>query len=78
MTNNDERDYAEEAANRAEMQDEAGHCGNDCGGTTDEAGQWDPGDDDCAHCECCCQCLGCEYGPRNSLLMTPEQTGGDR
>lgn len=28
--------------------------------------------DYCIHCECCCTCLGCEYGPRNGMLMWPE------
>lgn len=27
----------------------------------------------CVHCECCCSCLGCEYGDRNSPPMTAEQ-----
>lgn len=31
--------------------------------------------DDCVHCECCCTCLGCEYGPRDGMLMFP---GGRR
>lgn len=39
-----------------------------------ECSAGDCGDeDDCVHCECCCSCLGCEYGPRDSVLMTPEQ-----
>lgn len=25
---------------------------------------WSPDDDICVHCDCCCTCLGCEYGPR--------------
>ena len=28
---------------------------------------WDIDDDYCTHCECCCTCLGCEYGPRNEI-----------
>lgn len=28
-------------------------------------------DDYCCHCECCCTCLGCEYGPRDGMLMYP-------
>lgn len=55
------------------MTDNELHCGNDCGGTTDEADQWDPTDEDCVHCECCCTCLGCEYGPRDGMLLTEEQ-----
>lgn len=27
----------------------------------------------CYHCECCCTCLGCEYGPQNGMLLTEEQ-----
>lgn len=27
---------------------------------------------ECVHCECCCDCLGCEYGPRNGMLMFPD------
>ncbi len=29
-------------------------------------------EDDCVHCQCCCTCLGCEYGPRDGMLMFPE------
>ena len=28
-------------------------------------------EDDCICCECCCTCLGCEYGPRDGMLMWP-------
>lgn len=28
-------------------------------------------DDYCVHCDCCCTCLGCEYGPRDGMLMFP-------
>ena len=31
------------------------------------------GGGECVHCECCCSCLGCEYGDRNSPPMTAEQ-----
>lgn len=31
------------------------------------------GGGDCVHCECCCSCLGCEYGDRNSPPMTEAQ-----
>jgi hypothetical protein len=59
------------------MTDDAEHCYN-CGGTYD----WRSGDvlddGDCVHCECCCTCLGCEYGPRNGLGMTDEQRAGAR
>lgn len=40
----------------------------------DEYG-WDCDDvanDDCVHCDCCCTCLGCEYGPRDGMLMYPD------
>lgn len=30
---------------------------------------------ECYHCECCCSCLSCEYGPRgeSAVGMTDEQ-----
>jgi hypothetical protein len=36
-----------------------------------EFDDWDMADDYCVHCECCCTCLGCEYGPRDGMLMNP-------
>lgn len=63
MNNSDERDYAEEAANRGDMR-EQDHCIQPCG--DDEVG-------DCVCCECCCSCLGCEYGPRDGMPLTDEQ-----
>lgn len=41
-----------------------------CGGYYDmcESG---PDDDYCCHCDCCCTCLGCEYGPRDGMVMFP-------
>jgi hypothetical protein len=47
-----------------ETEDDEGHCGGGCG--SDEGG-------DCWHCECCCSCLGCEYGPKDSEPMTEGQ-----
>jgi len=44
-------------------------CGGYYTGCTDE-----PDDEYCVHCECCCTCLGCEYGPRDGLLMFPQPT----
>jgi hypothetical protein len=35
------------------------HCGNDCGGWADEAGDWQPAEE-CEHCGCC-TCTSCEY-----------------
>jgi hypothetical protein len=67
MNNSDERDYAEERANTAEMQEED-HCIYPCG-DVDAGG-------DCVCCPCCCQCLGCEYGPRDGMLLTAEQRVG--
>lgn len=29
-------------------------------------------EDDCIHCDCCCTCLSCEYGPRDGMLMWPD------
>jgi len=55
--------------------DDTVHCyhhthDSDCNdGTYDESGE----EDECVHCECCCDCMGCLYGPRESVLMTPEQ-----
>lgn len=48
--------------------DDIPHCYHPGSNTDDDV---DP-DDDCVHCECCCNCLGCEYGPRNGMLMFPE------
>lgn len=50
------------------------HCRGECASTYDE----DSGDviddgGDCDHCNCCCPCLGCEYGPRNGMQLTAEQ-----
>jgi hypothetical protein len=28
--------------------------------------------DDCAHCDCCCPCLGCLYGPPDGMLLHPD------
>ncbi|HEV2927569.1 MAG TPA: hypothetical protein VGW74_02670 [Propionibacteriaceae bacterium] len=55
--------------------DDIEHCIHP-GSYTDD----DPMEDDayCVHCECCCTCLGCEYGPRDGMLMFPagvEQDG---
>jgi hypothetical protein len=74
MNNNDERDYDEEAANQAELE-EQDHCihhqHNDrCGGEYGDCD--DAASDDCIHCRCCCTCLGCEYGPQDGMLMFPQ------
>lgn len=54
--------------------DDGLHCSGACGGTVDsETGERNDDEGDCRHCECCCECLGCEYGPRNGLGMTDEQ-----
>lgn len=77
MSFSDERDHAEERANRAEFLEPEGdeeHCGNDCGGVYEDGFRVDE-PDDCVHCECCCECLGCEYGPRDGMQLTPEQRG---
>lgn len=69
MNNNDERDYAEEQANRQafEANDEGWHCFR-C-----VESEPDADDAECVHCDCCCQCLGCEYGPRDGMQLTAEQ-----
>jgi hypothetical protein len=33
-------------------------------------------DDFCVHCECCCTCLGCQYGPQDGMLMFPQTAEG--
>lgn len=35
-----------------------------------EYDDWDTANDYCCHCECCCTCLSCEYGPRDGMLLT--------
>jgi hypothetical protein len=57
VNNSDERDHAEEQANRAEMQEED-HCIR-CDSSSDD---YDPAE--CICCPCCCECLACEYGPK--------------
>lgn len=51
------------------------HCGNDCNGVRYADGQIadDPNPEECVHCECCCECLGCVYGPRVGMPLTEEQ-----
>jgi hypothetical protein len=75
----DERDHAEETANRAEMQQQD-HCilgveyGDDDFRTPHNTSCTDvEGGGDCVHCDCCCSCLGCEYGPQNGMLLTEQQ-----
>lgn len=68
MNNNDERDYAEEQANKqAATEDEGLHCFR-C-----VESEPDADDVECVHCDCCCACLGCEYGPQDGMLLTAEQ-----
>jgi hypothetical protein len=67
----DERDHAEEQANRAEMQ-EQDHCIR-CMPTRDPWTGHEEDDVDCVHCPCCCECLACEYGPRDGMPLTAEQ-----
>lgn len=43
------------------------HCQGNCNSTGD-----DYDDAQCVCCPCCCACLGCEYGPRDGMLMFPE------
>ena len=31
------------------------------------------GGGECVHCECCCDCMGCLYGPRDGVGLTAEQ-----
>jgi hypothetical protein len=62
-----------------ERHDSTQHCRP--GGYDDEAQRQTPCSDvdnggECVHCGCCCECLGCEYGPRNGMGMTEEQRAG--
>jgi hypothetical protein len=75
----DERDHAEEQANRALMQEEE-HCimgvehDDDVWRTPRNTSCTDvDGGGDCVHCPCCCTCLGCEYGPRDGMELTEAQ-----
>lgn len=62
--------------------EEGEHCYHPTRGS--DTGDWDDDfddDADCVHCECCCTCLGCEYGPRDGQLMSaypPEQPATDQ
>ncbi|MFB6392694.1 hypothetical protein [Polymorphospora lycopeni] len=42
-------------------------CIGRCDSTADD---WD--DKQCMHCECCCSCMGCLYGPPDGMLMFPD------
>jgi hypothetical protein len=79
MSFNDERDYAEEAANRAEMQ-EQDHCmqGYDYEDERTTACTDVDNGGDCVSCECCCTSLAMDYGPQNGLGLTDEQRAGAR
>ncbi len=66
-------------ASGAETEDHCQHHTHDseCGGYYDDCAYEDD-DDYCTHCECCCTCLGCEYGPRDGLLLNPQPTEDGR
>lgn len=56
------------------IDDDMEHCQGECASTyDDETGELIDEGGDCAHCECCCDCLGCIYAPRESLGLTEEQ-----
>lgn len=38
---------------------------------TNDLEDWDRENDWCVHCECCCTCMGCLYGPPDGMLMFP-------
>jgi hypothetical protein len=59
------------------MTDGREHCAR-CKPTRDAWTGHQEDDVECVHCECCCECLGCEYGPRDGLGMTDEQRAGAR
>ena len=48
------------------------HCHGECENTYEDGELIDEGEE-CAHCECCCECLGCLYAPKESVPLTPEQ-----
>lgn len=50
-----------------------GHCHGECESTYDDEGELLDEGEECVHCDCCCPCLSCEYGPRNGMLLTEEQ-----
>ncbi|BCJ45360.1 hypothetical protein GCM10010168_86290 [Actinoplanes ianthinogenes] len=60
MNNSDERDYAEESANRAEMF-EPDHCIRGYDSESERATSCSDTDNggDCVHCPCCCTCRPC-------------------
>lgn len=44
------------------MTDEDGwHCHGECANTYDDDGELLDEGDNCAHCDCCCECLGWVY-----------------
>ncbi|HET8763030.1 MAG TPA: hypothetical protein VFM12_06405 [Gemmatimonadales bacterium] len=56
------------------MDDYGEHCYGECKSVYDEeSGEMIDDGIDCAHCECCCSCLACEYGPRDGMLLTDQQ-----
>ncbi|GGN74044.1 hypothetical protein GCM10010112_43790 [Actinoplanes lobatus] len=55
-------------------QPEDEHCHGECTNTYDaETFELIDEGEECAHCDCCCPCLACEYGPRDGMLLHPEQ-----
>lgn len=81
MDQQQQRDDAEEAANRALME-ERNHC---VPGTSEEEDGHGftvardttctdvDGGGECVHCPCCCGCMGCLYGPRDGEPLTAAQ-----
>jgi hypothetical protein len=52
------------------LHDSDAHCVHAPSGWNEDVdGEYD---DDCVHCDCCCTCLGCEYGPQDGMLMYPD------
>jgi hypothetical protein len=74
VNNSDERDYAEEQANQAEMQ-EQDHCMQGYDDETERTTSCTDvdGGGDCVSCECCCTSLAMEYGPQNGMALTEAQ-----
>lgn len=53
---------------RERQEDDGDHCIHATRGSYED--DWDGEDDYCVHCECCCTCLSCEYGPRDGMPFT--------
>lgn len=48
------------------------HCHGECANTYED-GELIDERGDCAHCDCCCDCLACIYAPQDGMELTAEQ-----